>query len=110
MGEVYRATDTKLGRDVALKVLPTEMATRPERLGRFRREAKALAALDLARRCLGRMAPDVDRRFTEALQQQSGLEYSAGGPDAGRSGQCAPLAQGSVELAKANSPRSRWKT
>jgi serine/threonine protein kinase/tetratricopeptide (TPR) repeat protein len=46
MGEVYRATDTKLGRDVALKVLPAEMAHDPERLGRFRREAKALAQLD----------------------------------------------------------------
>jgi serine/threonine protein kinase len=46
MGEVYRATDTKLGRDVALKVLPAEMASHPERVERFRREAKALAALD----------------------------------------------------------------
>jgi len=46
MGEVYRATDTKLGRDVALKVLPAEMAENPERLARFQREAKALAALD----------------------------------------------------------------
>ena len=46
MGEVYRATDTKLGRDVALKVLPPEMAASPERLERFQREAKALAALD----------------------------------------------------------------
>src|SRR5271169_2509678 len=46
MGEVYRATDTKLGRDVALKVLPAEMAQDPERLARFRREAKALAQLD----------------------------------------------------------------
>jgi eukaryotic-like serine/threonine-protein kinase len=46
MGEVYRATDTKPGRDVALKVLPAERASSPERLERFRREAKALAALD----------------------------------------------------------------
>ncbi len=46
MGEVYRATDTKLGRDVALKVVPPEMAEDPERLGRFRREAKTLAQLD----------------------------------------------------------------
>jgi TolB-like protein/tetratricopeptide (TPR) repeat protein len=46
MGEVYRATDTKLGRDVALKVLPAEMAHDPERIARFRREAKALAQLD----------------------------------------------------------------
>jgi TolB-like protein len=46
MGEVYRATDTKLGRDVALKVLPAEMAQDPDRLARFRREAKALAQLD----------------------------------------------------------------
>src|ERR1700732_3943204 len=46
MGEVYRATDPKLGRDVALKVLPAEMASDPERLARFRREAKALAQLD----------------------------------------------------------------
>jgi eukaryotic-like serine/threonine-protein kinase len=46
MGEVYRATDTKLGRDVALKVLPAEMAHDPERLARFRCEAKALAQLD----------------------------------------------------------------
>ncbi len=46
MGEVYRATDTKLGRDVALKVLPPAMAANADRLERFRREAKALAALD----------------------------------------------------------------
>ncbi len=46
MGEVYRAADTKLGRDIALKVLPAEMAHDPERLARFRREAKALAQLD----------------------------------------------------------------
>jgi serine/threonine protein kinase len=46
MGEVYRAEDTKLGRDVAIKVLPEAVAGDPERLARFEREAKVLAALD----------------------------------------------------------------
>jgi TolB-like protein len=46
MGEVYRATDTKLQRDVALKVLSPETASDPERLSRFQREARAVAALN----------------------------------------------------------------
>jgi Tol biopolymer transport system component len=46
MGQVYRARDTKLNRDVALKILPTAFATDPERLARFKREAQILAALD----------------------------------------------------------------
>ncbi len=46
MGEVYHATDTKLGRDVALKILSHELTKDPERLGRFRREAQILASLN----------------------------------------------------------------
>jgi Tol biopolymer transport system component len=45
MGEVYRARDTRLGRDVAIKVLPAEFAAEPERLRRFELEARAVAAL-----------------------------------------------------------------
>jgi eukaryotic-like serine/threonine-protein kinase len=45
MGEVYRATDTRLGRSVALKLLPEAVAAEPERLARFAREAKLLASL-----------------------------------------------------------------
>src|SRR5262245_37199836 len=46
MGEVYRAHDTKLGRAVAIKVLPDAVASDPERIGRFEREAKVLASLN----------------------------------------------------------------
>src|SRR5262245_6827231 len=48
MGEVYRARDAQLGRDVALKIVPDVFATDPERLARFEREAKTLAALNHA--------------------------------------------------------------
>jgi serine/threonine protein kinase/Tol biopolymer transport system component len=46
MGEVYLAHDTKLNRDIALKVLPSEFARNPERMGRFKREAQLLASLN----------------------------------------------------------------
>jgi serine/threonine-protein kinase len=46
MGQVYRATDTTLGRQVAIKILPDAFASDPERLARFEREAKTLASLN----------------------------------------------------------------
>ena len=55
MGEVYRARDTRLGREVALKVLPQMFSADPERLARFEREAQVLAfsgaARDANQRC-----------------------------------------------------------
>ena len=46
MGTVYRATDAKLNRDVALKILPEQFASDSQRMGRFQREAEVLASLD----------------------------------------------------------------
>src|SRR5256714_6211058 len=46
MGEVWRATDTKLGRDVAIKILPEAFAQDPDRMARFTREAQVLASLN----------------------------------------------------------------
>src|SRR5450755_845967 len=46
MGEVYRAKDTRLGRDIALKVLPESFTRDPDRLRRFEQEARAVAALN----------------------------------------------------------------
>ena len=46
MGEIYRATDTKLKREVAVKVLPAALVADPERLARFQREGEVLASLN----------------------------------------------------------------
>src|SRR5262245_26075418 len=46
MGEVYRARDTRLGRDIAVKLLPDDLASSPERLARLEREARTVASLN----------------------------------------------------------------
>ncbi|HET7695827.1 MAG TPA: LpqB family beta-propeller domain-containing protein [Vicinamibacterales bacterium] len=51
MGEVYRARDARLGRDVAIKILPPAFTRRPDRLARFEREARMLAAVNHANIC-----------------------------------------------------------
>src|SRR5262249_43519104 len=99
MGEVYRARDTKLGRDVAIKVLPEEFARDPERMGRFEREARVLASLnhpniaaiygvepsalvmELAEgptlaEIIGRSAMPIEEALPIALQIADALEYA----------------------------------
>jgi serine/threonine-protein kinase len=56
MGEVYLAEDTELHRKVALKVLPADVVTNNDRMRRFKREATAAAALNVARRASNRRA------------------------------------------------------
>ena len=53
MGHVWRATDTSLAREVAIKIFPAEVAGDPERIARFEREARVLAALNSRRDRLG---------------------------------------------------------
>jgi serine/threonine protein kinase len=54
MGEVYRASDTRLKRDVAIKILPDEFSRDPDRVSRFQREAEVLASLNHASYCTPR--------------------------------------------------------
>src|SRR5271169_6129680 len=51
MGEVYRARDTRLGRDVAIKILPPHLSSNPDLKERFEREARAISSLNHPRIC-----------------------------------------------------------
>ncbi len=83
MGEVYRARDTRLDRDVAVKVLPAALAADPDRLARFEREAKAVAALShpniLAIHDFGSSGETIFA-VTELLVGETLREYLAEGP------------------------------
>src|SRR5689334_6130786 len=68
MGEVYRATDARLSRDVAIKILPDAFASDPDRLARFEREARTLAALN-----------HTNIAHIHGLEEVSGADPSAGG-------------------------------
>ena len=69
MGEVYRAKDTKLDRDVALKVLPQAFTDDPDRLARFEREAKVLASLN---------HPNIGHIY--GLEEANGVNATCGSP------------------------------
>ena len=83
MGEVYRARDTRLGRDVALKLLPSHLALSPEARQRFEREAKAIAALSHPNICalydVGREG-EADYLVMELLEGEMLSERLANGP------------------------------
>ena len=77
MGEVYRARDTKLGRDVAIKILPAEVAEDADRLGRFRREAQVLASLNHPRIAAIYGLEEVEGRLFLVLELVEGEDLSA---------------------------------
>ncbi len=76
MGEVWRARDTRLERDVALKFLPPEFAADPERLARFRNEAKLLAALGHANIAAIHGLEDVDGEIFLAMEYVPGEDLA----------------------------------
>jgi Tol biopolymer transport system component len=76
MGEVYRATDTKLGRDVALKLLPATLAAEPDRLARFEREAKMLASLSHPNIATLFGLEDIDGRRVLAMELVEGEDLA----------------------------------
>jgi eukaryotic-like serine/threonine-protein kinase len=83
MGEVYRASDTRLGRDVAIKVLPAELARDAQLRARFEREARAISSLNHPNICtlfdIGRQA-DVEYLVMEYLEGEPMTERLARGP------------------------------
>src|SRR5262245_56355942 len=83
MGEVYRARDTRLGRDVAIKVLPAHLSENPEIHARFEREAKTISSLNHPHICtlhdVGR-ENGVEYLVMELIEGETLLERIARGP------------------------------
>ncbi len=76
MGEVYRAEDTRLGRQVALKVLPSDLAGEADRVARFRREAQLLAALQHPRIAAIHGVEEIDHQRVLVLELVEGEDLS----------------------------------
>ena len=79
MGEVYRARDTRLGREVAIKILPAAFAESEDRRGRFEREARAISQLSHPNICtiyqLGRIE-EASQYYAKALKIKPGDEMA----------------------------------
>ena len=105
MGEVYRARDSKLGRDVAIKILPSHFTADPERRARFAREARTLATLN---------HPHIGAIY--GLEESDGIDRAGPrtgrGTDAGRSPRTRPVAdsRGARHRAADRRRRSRRRT
>jgi len=76
MGEVYRATDTRLGRDVAVKILPPGVADDPERLARFEREARTIARLNHPNIVVIYGIEQIDRTWALVMELVEGQDLS----------------------------------
>jgi non-specific serine/threonine protein kinase len=72
MGEVYRARDTKLNRDVAIKALPASLSSDPDRLARFQREAEALASLNHPNIVTIHSVDEIDGHFLLTMELVAG--------------------------------------
>ena len=92
MGEVYRARDTKFGRDVAIKILPRHFTSDPDRLARFEREARVLASLNHPH--IGAIygfedADGVRALVLELVEGETLADRIARGPDSSQRTRCA---------------------
>ena len=78
MGEVYRARDTRLERDVAIKMIPAHVASDPERIARFEREARAVAALQHPNIVTIHAVESIDGRNCIVMELVDGLPARGG--------------------------------